>query len=47
MELARGASYIASALHGETLHAAVAETVGQFDAVHGRGRLKTFAGCLS
>ncbi|MFL9906846.1 hypothetical protein [Paraburkholderia sp. RL17-337-BIB-A] len=46
MELARGASHIASMLYEQSIHAAVRETVLQFEACHGRDDLKGFAEAL-
>jgi hypothetical protein len=42
MELARGASHIASMLHAETIHAAVKETALLFETSHGRDDLNQF-----
>jgi hypothetical protein len=46
MELARGASHIASMLYEHSIHAAVRETLLQFEAFHGREDLKGFAYAL-
>lgn len=46
MELARGASHIASMLYEHSIHAAVRETLLQFEACHGREDLKGFADAL-
>lgn len=46
MELARGASHIASMLYEHSIHAAVRETLVQFEASHGRDDLKGFADAL-
>jgi hypothetical protein len=46
MELARGASHIASMLYEHSIHAAVRETLLQFEASHGREDLKGFAYAL-
>ncbi|MFL9909975.1 hypothetical protein [Paraburkholderia sp. RL17-337-BIB-A] len=46
MELARGASHIASVLYEHSIHAAVRETLLQFEACHGREDLKGFAYAL-
>jgi hypothetical protein len=42
MELARGASHIASMLHAESIHAAVKETALLFETSHGRDDLNLF-----
>ena len=42
MELARGASHIASMLHAESIHAAVKETALLFETSHGRDDLNQF-----
>ena len=46
MELARGASHIASMLYEQSIRAAVRETLLQFEACHGREDLKGFASVL-
>ncbi|MFL9856753.1 hypothetical protein PQR72_13635 [Paraburkholderia madseniana] len=46
MELARGASHIASVMYEETMHSAVRETVFLFEALHGRDDLKAFSDAL-
>ncbi|WP_168788036.1 hypothetical protein [Paraburkholderia aromaticivorans] len=46
MELARGVSHIASMLYEQSIHAAVRETLLQFEASHGRDDLKGFADAL-
>jgi hypothetical protein len=46
MELARGASHIASMLYEHSIQAAVRETLLQFEACHGREDLKGFAYAL-
>jgi hypothetical protein len=46
MELARGASHIASMLYEQSIRAAVRETLLQFEACHGREDLKGFASAL-
>lgn len=46
MELARGASHIASMLYEHSIHAAVRETLLQFEACHGCEDLKGFADAL-
>ncbi|MBC8752379.1 hypothetical protein OKW43_005717 [Paraburkholderia sp. WC7.3g] len=46
VELARGASHIASTLYEESMLAAVRETILQFEAPHGRDDLMTFAHAL-
>jgi hypothetical protein len=43
VELARGASSIASMLYGESMLAAVSESILEFEAVHGGDDLKRFA----
>ena len=47
MELARGASHIASMLHAESIHAAVKETALLFETSHGRDDLKLFLRVLT
>ena len=46
MELARGSSHIASMLYERSIHAAVSETLLQFEAGHGREDLQAFAYAL-
>lgn len=46
MELARGASHIASMLYEQTIHAAVRETLLEFKASNGRDDLRVFAHAL-
>jgi hypothetical protein len=46
MEMARGASHIASMLYEQSIHAAVSETLLQFEACHGREALDAFAYAL-
>ncbi|TDN68854.1 hypothetical protein [Paraburkholderia sp. BL10I2N1] len=46
MELARGASHIASMMYEESMLAAVRETILEFEARHGRDDMKAFAGAL-
>ena len=46
MELARGASHIASMLYEQSIRAAVRETLLQFEACHGRKDLKGYASAL-
>ncbi|CAB3795299.1 hypothetical protein LMG28614_04146 [Paraburkholderia ultramafica] len=46
VELARGASHIASTLYEESMLAAVRESILEFEASHGRDDLKTFAHAL-
>lgn len=46
MELARGASHIASMLYEQTIHAAVTETLLEFEACSGREDLCAFAHAL-
>jgi len=46
MELARGASHIASMLYEQSIRAAVRETLLQFEACHGREDLKGYASAL-
>ncbi|WP_429577708.1 hypothetical protein [Paraburkholderia youngii] len=43
MELARATSHIASALHEHTMLEAIAETIQDFQALHGRDDLRAFA----
>ena len=47
MELARGASHIASMLHTESIHAAVKETALLFETSRGRDDLKLFLRALT
>jgi hypothetical protein len=47
LELARGASHIASMLCEESMQTAVRETVLQFEATHGRDELKIFTHALA
>lgn len=47
MELARGASHIASMLCAESIHAAVKETALQFEISHGRDDLDLFLRALA
>jgi hypothetical protein len=46
MELARGASHIASMLYEQSTLAAVRETIQDFESSHGRDELKAFAHAL-
>ena len=46
MELARGASYIATMLYGRSIRAAVRETLTEVEACHGREDLNAFAYAL-
>jgi len=46
MELARGASHIASTLHEHSIRAAVRETLLEFEACHGPQDVKAFAHAL-
>jgi hypothetical protein len=46
MELARGSSHIASMLYEQSIHAAVSETLLQFETGHGREDLQAFAYAL-
>ena len=46
MELSRGASHIASMLYEQSMLTAVAETIREFEASHGRNDLKAFAHAL-
>jgi hypothetical protein len=45
-EMARGASHIASMLYEQSIHAAVRETLLQFEACHGREAMDAFAYAL-
>ncbi|CAD6559547.1 hypothetical protein LMG28727_06880 [Paraburkholderia kirstenboschensis] len=47
MELARATSHIASTLHEHTMLEAVAQTIQDFQALHGRDDLREFALALS
>lgn len=46
LELARGVSHVASTMYGESMLAAIRETIQAFEASYGRDDLKVFAHAL-